>query len=158
MSADVHEDIYAKETMLSSIGGSIHEKTFKKWVWPLISAIANLDSLVGEHIEADDGYIGEAPVHVKCPKSFTNPPEIENIQQQAHTQQETVNKIFKQWGCMFKKFCHDIVLMAIAIHPHADPRNHSTRLAGGCFIFGLCFRCWEPACCEDRGACSVISW
>eukprot|EP00978_Attheya_sp_CCMP212_P002275 scaffold4673_cov61-Attheya_sp.AAC.2 len=25
---------------------------------------------------------------------------------------------------------------AIAIHPHADPRNHSTRLAGGCFIFG----------------------
>jgi hypothetical protein len=34
-----------------------------------------------ECVEADDGYVGEAPRYVKCPKSFTIPPEMEAMQQ-----------------------------------------------------------------------------
>ena len=29
----------------------------------------------GERVEADDGYLGEAPEFIKCPASFTNPKE-----------------------------------------------------------------------------------
>lgn len=43
------------------------------------SLIYNLGD--GERCEADDGYIGEAPRHIKCPKSFTNPAETEFMQQ-----------------------------------------------------------------------------
>ena len=32
-----------------------------------------------ERVEADDGYIGEAPMHVKCPKSITNPEKTATI-------------------------------------------------------------------------------
>ena len=28
-----------------------------------------------EQAEADDGYVGELPLHIKCPKCFTNPKE-----------------------------------------------------------------------------------
>jgi len=35
----------------------------------------------GERVEADDGYIGEANRHIKCPKSFTNPAECLFMQQ-----------------------------------------------------------------------------
>lgn len=31
----------------------------------------------GERVEADDGYVGEAPLRVKCPKSMTEPAEKE---------------------------------------------------------------------------------
>jgi hypothetical protein len=53
-----------------------------------------------ERVEADDGYVGEAPRYVKCPKSFTNPPETEAMQQRVRNRQETVNKRFKQWGVL----------------------------------------------------------
>jgi hypothetical protein len=42
----------------------------------------------GERVEADAGYIGEFPRHVKTP---------------VH---ETVNKRFKQWGCLKQVFRH----------------------------------------------------
>jgi hypothetical protein len=33
--------------------------------------MSNLDP--GERVEADDGYVGKTPRHVKCPMSFNNP-------------------------------------------------------------------------------------
>ena len=35
----------------------------------------------GERAEADDGCVGAAPLHIKCPKSVTNPEENEAMQQ-----------------------------------------------------------------------------
>ena len=48
-------------------------------MWPDIKIFR--DSLItfledGERVEADDGYIGEAPDKVKCPASFVNLLEI----------------------------------------------------------------------------------
>ena len=45
-----------------------------------------------ERVEADDGYIREAPQGVKCPKSFANPEETLFMQQRARNRQETINK------------------------------------------------------------------
>jgi hypothetical protein len=59
-----------------------------------------------EQVEANDGYVGEAPRHVKCPKSFTNPEETEAMQQRVRNRQETVNKRFKQWGVLKQIFRH----------------------------------------------------
>ena len=73
-----------------------------------------------EHIKADDGYLGEALLEVKCPSSFTNPVECEHMQQKVWACQEPVNKqlntgavgtkdsviaspsmlIFSQWGLL----------------------------------------------------------
>ena len=53
----------------------------------LISHLKN-----GERVEADDGYVGEAPEFVKCPASFTNPKETLYMQQRVRNRQETVNK------------------------------------------------------------------
>jgi hypothetical protein len=48
-----------------------------------------------ERVEADDGYIGEHPQHVKCPKGFANPEEPKFMQSRVRSRQETVNKRFK---------------------------------------------------------------
>jgi len=45
-----------------------------------------------ERVEADDGYSGEAPRHVKCRRSFANPAETGLMQQRVSNRQETVNK------------------------------------------------------------------
>ena len=73
-----------------------------------------------ERVEADDGYVGEAPQHVKCPKSFTNKPETEAMQQRVRNRQETVNNRFKFWGILRQVYRHDIpkhgyVFRAIAV-------------------------------------------
>ena len=52
---------------------------------------------LNEQAEADDGYVGESPLHIKCPKCFTNPNEKLAIQGQVQSHHETVNKQFKQW-------------------------------------------------------------
>lgn len=62
----------------------------------------------GERVEADDGYIGEAPTYVKCPKCFTNPRETLFMQQRVRNRQETVNKRFKNWGILKQVYRHDI--------------------------------------------------
>ena len=61
------------------------------------------------HAEADDGYVGEDPQYVKCPKSFTKPSEGLQMQQRVLSCHETVNKQFKHWGCLSQKFCHAII-------------------------------------------------
>ena len=73
-----------------------------------------------ERVEADDGYIGEARLKVKCPASFPNPIEKEAMQARVRTRQETVNKRFKQWGILKQVYRHDIkthsvVFRAIAV-------------------------------------------
>jgi hypothetical protein len=62
----------------------------------------------GERVEADDGYIGEAPKYVKCPNSFTNPDDKKKMQQRVRSRHETVNKRLKQWGCLKDRFRHDV--------------------------------------------------
>jgi DDE superfamily endonuclease len=71
------------------------------------SLMSHLDA--GERVEADDGYVGETPQYVKCPKSFTNPKENEQMQKLVRSRQETVNARFKDWGCLLQRFRHDLV-------------------------------------------------
>jgi DDE superfamily endonuclease len=71
------------------------------------SLISHLDA--GERVEADDGYVGEAPKYVKCPRSFSNPIETRAMQQSVRARQETVNARFKDWGCLGQRFRHDLV-------------------------------------------------
>ena len=59
---------------------------------------------MSEQIEADDGYFGEAPLRVKCPKSLTEPVEKEAMAKQVRSCQETENKRFKQWGILRQVF------------------------------------------------------
>ena len=83
------------------------------------------DSLIShlgdsERVEADDGYIGEAPRHVKCPKSFTSKAETEFMQQRVRNRQETINNRFKIFGILRQIYRHHIpshgeVFRAIAV-------------------------------------------
>ena len=64
--------------------------------------------LINERVEADDGYIGEAPGKVKCPASFVNPIKNEGMQQCVWRHHETVNRQFKQWGVLNQIYRHNI--------------------------------------------------
>lgn len=78
--------------------------------WPDINIFrCSLKSYLeeGERVEADDGYVGEAPCRVKCPKSISNDRSKLPMQGRARSRQETVNKRFKQFGCLSKRFRHD---------------------------------------------------
>ena len=71
-------------------------------------------------VEADDGYIGEHPRHIKCPKGFANPEQTLFIQQRARNRHDTVNKRVKNWGILKQVYRHDIpkhgdVFRAIAV-------------------------------------------
>lgn len=61
-----------------------------------------------ERVEADDIYIGEAPLRVKCPKSITVPEEAEEVARRVRARQETVNKRFKQWGILRQVYRNDL--------------------------------------------------
>ena len=81
--------------------------------WPDIKIFR--DSLMshlekGERVEADDGYIGEHPQHVKCPRGFCNEETTEYMQQRCRNRQETVNKRLKQFGCLKQRYRHDLRL------------------------------------------------
>ena len=62
----------------------------------------------GERVEADDGYVGEAPMYVKCPKSFVNPKETEYMQERVRSRQESLNNRLKFWGVSNTIFRHRI--------------------------------------------------
>ena len=55
---------------------------------------------LGERVEADDGYIGEAPEHVKCPKSIGRHKSTKSMEALIRSRHETVNKRFKQWNIL----------------------------------------------------------
>ena len=96
---------------------------YEPGIWNDITIFRNsLISFLGpnERVEADDGYVGEAPQKVKCPCSFTNPEETLDMQKRVRARHETVNKRFKQWGSLLNRFRHDIgkhgdVFRAIAV-------------------------------------------
>ena len=49
-----------------------------------------------KRVEADDGYVGEAPRHVKCPKCISNPVETEAMQQRKiSTRRESLGVLAK---------------------------------------------------------------
>lgn len=90
------------------------------------SLMSHLDE--GERVEADDGYIGEAPKYVKCPKSFTGRPECAAMAQRARSRQETVNNRFKMWAILKGTFRHDIgkhgdAFRAIAVITQVEIEN-----------------------------------
>ena len=96
---------------------------YEAGTWPDISIFR--DSLMShlddsERVEADDGYIGEHPKHVKFPKGFANKAETEFMQQRVRNRQETVNKRFKQFGILKQRYrhsipCHGDVFRACAV-------------------------------------------
>ena len=100
-------------------------------IWPDISIFRNsLLSCLGkdERVEADDGYVGEAPEFVKCPKSMGNAVETEFMQQRVRNRQETVNKRMKNWGALKQVWRHKFdrhgdVFMAIAISTQLSIEN-----------------------------------
>ena len=61
-----------------------------------------------DRVEAEDGYIGEHPRHIKCPKGFANPEQTLFMQQRVRNRQETVNKRFKNWGILKQVYRHNI--------------------------------------------------
>jgi hypothetical protein len=92
--------------------------------WPDISIFRN--SLMshlseGERVEADDGYIGECPQHVKCPGHITGDPTSLPMQADMRKRHETINMRFKQWGILKQVFRskrlyrHGKVFRAVAI-------------------------------------------
>jgi hypothetical protein len=60
----------------------------------------------GDRVEADDGFLEEAPLHVKCPASFFNPREKLAMQSKLSSRHEIVHKRSKQWGALTQKFRH----------------------------------------------------
>ena len=61
-----------------------------------------------ERVEADDGFIGEAPSHVKYPKSFLYYEETDEMQSLVRHRHETINKRFKQFCILKQIYRHDI--------------------------------------------------
>ena len=73
-----------------------------------------------ERVEADDGYIGEALLRVKCPACVTIPEEQQKIMKRVRARQEKINRRFKQWQILKQVFRHDLrvhrdVFAAIAV-------------------------------------------
>ena len=84
---------------------------YEPGIWPDIKIFR--DSLMShlgrnERVEADDGYLGEHPQHVKCPAGFANRKENEKMQQRVRNRQESINNRFKFWGILAQEFRHDI--------------------------------------------------
>ena len=77
----------------------------------------------GERVEADDGYIGEAPKYVLCPKAIRSIKVTRRraqLAQRIRSRQETVNKRFKQFACLNEIFrhrvqCHSMCFRAIVV-------------------------------------------
>lgn len=73
-----------------------------------------------ERVEADDGYIGEAPHKVKCPGCAANPTENLVMQNRVRSRHETLNGRLKNWEILKQVYRHDItehgdVFRAIAV-------------------------------------------
>ena len=84
-----------------------------------------------ERVEADDGYIGEAPLRVHFPGCVICPHEKRKLMAIVRSRQETVNKRFKQWGILVQFYRHDIV-------------DHHDVFAANCAITQMTIRNGEP--------------
>ena len=88
---------------------------YEAGTWPDIKIFR--DSLMShlekeERVKTDDGYIGEHPKWIKCPKGFANLEETECVQQKCRSCQETVKRRLKQFGVLKQRFRHDINMHA----------------------------------------------
>ncbi len=113
------------EVALSILGGEIcwisgpHQPVVYNDLEIFRSSLAShLDPF--ERVEADDGYLGEAPLRVKCPACITVPAEKQQMMKRVRSRQETINKRFKQWQILKQVYRHDIrvhrdVFAAIAV-------------------------------------------
>jgi len=54
----------------------------------------------GERVEADNGYVGEAPKYVVCPASITTKIEELALMRRVEGRHEVLNKHIKNWKCM----------------------------------------------------------
>ena len=61
-----------------------------------------------EQVKAGDGYVGEAPLKVKCAKCLTIPEDRKAMMQMVWAQKETINKRFKQWSILNQCFCQNL--------------------------------------------------
>jgi hypothetical protein len=73
-----------------------------------------------ERVEADNGYIGEAPQKVKFPGCASNPTENQAMQNQVQSRHESLNGWLKNWAIMTSLYHHDLmengnVFRAIAV-------------------------------------------
>ena len=91
----------------------------------------------GERVEADDRYVAEAPTYVLCPKAIRSvevSTEEKKLAQRIRSRQETVNKRFKQFGCLRQIFRHPIekhacCFRAVAIVTQISMQNGSPLFA-----------------------------
>ena len=60
-------------------------------------------------MEADDGYIGEAPQKVKCPGCASNPTKNQSMQNRVRSRQETINGRLKNWAILNVIYHHDLM-------------------------------------------------
>ena len=72
-----------------------------------------------KQVETDDGYLGEAPLYKSCPAMIGFEEERKKMTRRVNSQQETINKRFKQWEILNVPFRHDLldhrnVIVAIA--------------------------------------------
>ena len=58
----------------------------------------------GERIEADNGYIGEAPRFIVCPASVTTTEESLSVMKRVEGRHEGMNKHIKNWKCLKGNF------------------------------------------------------
>ena len=100
-------------------GHCLGQWTIQMWLWPDISIfqgylLSHLE--LNECVEADDGFIGEHPRHIKCPKSVANSCETKHIQQHVRNWQELINNHFKFWGIVKPVVWHEIPRHGDAFH------------------------------------------
>ena len=79
--------------------------------WPNINIFNNSlkhHLAENERVKADDGYIGGAPLYIKCPASFGNEQECLHAQQRVRNRQETLNKCFKDLGILRQVYRHKL--------------------------------------------------
>ena len=60
---------------------------------------------VGEKVEADDIYVGEAPAYVNCPASCTTKEKELDAMKRAEGRHEALSKHIKHWKCLSEFSC-----------------------------------------------------
>ena len=63
----------------------------------------------GKRVEADMGYKGAAPYHVKCPGGVWSDSNNVELQERVRSQHETCNNRLKKWNILKVPFCHDVL-------------------------------------------------
>ena len=64
----------------------------------------------GERVEADDGYIGEAPSNVIVPKMDSRVLVVKDKARTVRSRHETCNSRFKNWKILRERYRHDVGL------------------------------------------------